>query len=57
MSESVALSKNAISRLVIKFSDHQLITEIKPTILIFDKRQDIINFNHSEEYVEIANNQ
>jgi hypothetical protein len=57
LSESVALSKNAISRLVIKFSDHQLITEIKPTILIFDKRQDIINFNHSEEYVEIANNQ
>jgi len=53
LSESIALSKKEISRLVDKFEKHQIIEEIKPNILIIDKGENIMKFVLSNEYSKI----
>ncbi len=56
LSESMALSKNEIERLSTRFKNHIPIPEIKPNVVIFDKRENDFDFIVSNNYSEIINN-
>lgn len=56
LSESIALSENEIQRLSTRFQSHKVIPEIKPNIVIVDKRENNFDFIVSKDYSEIINN-
>ncbi len=56
LSESIALSQSEISRLLTEFQNHKVISEIKPNIVIVDKRKNDFDFIVSKDYSEIINN-
>ena len=53
LSESIALPKKEIIRLLDKFDQHKIIDSIKPDIIIIDKRQNNMQFILSDDYSEI----
>jgi len=53
LSESIALSKKETLRLVDEFVGHKMIEEIKPKIVIIDKRDNNMKFILSNEYSKI----
>ena len=55
LSESVALSKSEIEKLVNKFSHHQMIPEIKPDLVIVDNRINSVDFVIPKEYSTLLN--
>lgn len=56
LSESIALSENEIKKLSTRFQNHKVIPEIKPKVVIFDKRENYFDFTVSDDYSEIINN-
>ena len=56
LSESIALSVNEIEKFSTRFQNHKVIQEIKPDIVIFDKRVNDFDFTVSNDYSEIINN-
>lgn len=56
LSESIALSENEIEKFSTRFQNHKVIPEIKPNIVIFDKRENDFDFIVSDDYSEIINN-
>ena len=53
LSESIALSKNEINRLVEKFINHNILYNIEPNIVIIDKKEFNMDFTLSKNYTEI----
>ena len=53
LSESVALSKKETQRLIDKFSKHKIIEEIRPNIVIVDKKEFDMKFTLSNDYSKI----
>ena len=56
LSESIALSENEIDKFTTRFQNHEVIPEIKPNVVIFDKRENYFDFTVSDDYSEIINN-
>ena len=53
LSESIALSKSETLRLVKKFDEHKIVENIKPDIIIIDKKKYDIKIKPSPEYNQI----
>jgi len=53
LSESIALSQKEINRLVKKYENHKIINEIRPDVIIIDKREFNMNFTLEKNYTEI----
>ena len=56
LSESIALSQKEIDRLISNFTSHKIIPEIKPNLIIVDKRKIDVDFVPSKEYSKIIDN-
>ncbi len=53
LSESIAISQKEINRLVKKYENHKIINEIRPDVIIIDKREFSMNFTLEKNYTEI----
>ncbi len=53
LSESIALTKKEIYRLADKFTKYEIINEIKPNIVIIDKKEFDMKFTLSNDYIKI----
>ena len=54
--ESIALSQKEVNRLISNFTSHKIIPEIKPNLIIVDKRKIDVDFVPSKEYSKIIDN-
>ena len=56
LAESVALSNKKIDEYVYDFSNHKIIDNLKPDLVIIDKSMKNLEFEISKEYITLINN-
>ena len=56
LAESVALSNKKIDEYVYDFSNHKIIDNLKPDLVIIDKNMKNLEFEISKEYITLINN-
>ncbi len=56
LAESVALSNKKINEYVYDFSNHKIIDNLKPDLVIIDKNMKNLEFEISKEYITLINN-